>query len=224
MLARWLLLTNVPAALADAATIARWYYFRWRIESMHKLLKSAGWQLESWLQRDGQRLLIKLLLALGGVRLDLGAGAAARRRVGGIQAVADAVERSADETEPCDHDQRPVGRAVGVAMCGGPTRSPRPRPTQRHAGELLAPLCKEQWMHSLVETNAQREREPEGASFLPCLPSYREQSSRNRIGGNSQFRRHRVFNTPGEASLRPHESLDAPGPVPPASPGSATWI
>ncbi len=50
VLARWLLLTNMRAMLADAATIARWYYFRWRIESMHKLLKSAGWQLEGWLQ------------------------------------------------------------------------------------------------------------------------------------------------------------------------------
>jgi hypothetical protein len=65
VLARWLLLTNVPAVLADTATIARWYYFRWRIESMHKLLKSAGWQLERWLQRDGHRLLIKLLIAFG---------------------------------------------------------------------------------------------------------------------------------------------------------------
>jgi hypothetical protein len=65
VLARWLLLTNVPAVLADVATIARWYYFRWRIESMHKLLKSAGWQLEGWLQRDGHRLLIKLLIAFG---------------------------------------------------------------------------------------------------------------------------------------------------------------
>jgi hypothetical protein len=65
VLARWLLLTNVPAELADAATIARWYYFRWRIESLHKLLKRAGWQLESWLQRDGERLLTKLLIALG---------------------------------------------------------------------------------------------------------------------------------------------------------------
>jgi hypothetical protein len=65
VLARWLLLTNVPAELADAATIARWYYFRWRIESMHKLLKKAGWQLEGWLQRTGQRLLIKLLIGFG---------------------------------------------------------------------------------------------------------------------------------------------------------------
>jgi hypothetical protein len=65
VLARWLLLTNVPAELADAAMIAKWYYFRWRIEGLHKLLKKAGWQLESWLQRNGQRLLIKLLIALG---------------------------------------------------------------------------------------------------------------------------------------------------------------
>jgi hypothetical protein len=65
LLARWLLLSNVPADLADAATIALWYYFRWRIEDMHKLIKSAGWQLESWLQRDGHRILIKLLVAFG---------------------------------------------------------------------------------------------------------------------------------------------------------------
>jgi hypothetical protein len=65
VLARWLLLTNVPADLAEAATIAKWYYFRWRIESLHKLLKSSGWQLEKWLQRNGERIMIKLLLALG---------------------------------------------------------------------------------------------------------------------------------------------------------------
>jgi hypothetical protein len=64
VLACWLLLSNVPAELADAATLARWYYFRWRIETMHKLLKKAGFQLESWLQRKGERLLIKLLIAL----------------------------------------------------------------------------------------------------------------------------------------------------------------
>jgi Transposase DDE domain len=65
LLARWLLLTNVPAELADAATIALWYYFRWRIESLHKLIKGAGWQLESWLQRDGRKILNKLMLAFG---------------------------------------------------------------------------------------------------------------------------------------------------------------
>lgn len=64
VLSRWLLLTNVPAEDADAATVASWYYWRWRIEDRHKLLESAGWQLESWLQRNGERLLRKLLLAL----------------------------------------------------------------------------------------------------------------------------------------------------------------
>lgn len=64
VLARWLLLTNAPAELGEAAAVARWYYFRWRIESLHKLIKSAGWQLEGWLQRDGERVLKKLLIAL----------------------------------------------------------------------------------------------------------------------------------------------------------------
>jgi hypothetical protein len=64
-LARWLLLTNVPTKLADTSTIAFWYYFRWRIESLHKLLKSSGWQLEGWLQRNGARIFKKLLIALG---------------------------------------------------------------------------------------------------------------------------------------------------------------
>lgn len=65
VLARWLLLTNVPIDLADAATIALWYYYRWNIESMHKLLKSSGWQLENWLQRNGERIFKKLLIAFG---------------------------------------------------------------------------------------------------------------------------------------------------------------
>jgi hypothetical protein len=64
VLARWPLLTNAPTESAGAATVARWHYFRWRIEGLHKLLKAAGWQLESWLQRDGERLLTKLLIAL----------------------------------------------------------------------------------------------------------------------------------------------------------------
>jgi hypothetical protein len=66
-LARWLLLTNVPAERADAAGVASWYYWRWRVESLHKLLKGAGWQLEGWLQRNGERLLRKLLVAVAAV-------------------------------------------------------------------------------------------------------------------------------------------------------------
>ena len=64
-LARWLLLSNVPAELADAATLATWYYWRWQIETLHKTLKSAGFELEGWTQRTGPRALRKLLLALG---------------------------------------------------------------------------------------------------------------------------------------------------------------
>lgn len=63
VLARWLLLTNAPRELADAATVAEWYYFRWKIEDAHKLLKAAGWELEGWLQRDGRKIFNKLLLA-----------------------------------------------------------------------------------------------------------------------------------------------------------------
>jgi hypothetical protein len=40
-LAVWHLLTNAPAEV-DAATVAVWYYWRWRIESFFKLLKSDG--------------------------------------------------------------------------------------------------------------------------------------------------------------------------------------
>lgn len=65
LLARWLLLTNAPIELGDTSVVARWYYHRWKIESLHKLLKSSGWQLESWLQRNGERLFRKLLIAFG---------------------------------------------------------------------------------------------------------------------------------------------------------------
>lgn len=47
--ARWCLLSNVPPEVA-ADTLVDWYYWRWRIESYFKLLKSAGCQLEHWQQ------------------------------------------------------------------------------------------------------------------------------------------------------------------------------
>jgi hypothetical protein len=61
-LAVWYLLTNVPAAV-EAATIALWYYWRWRIESFFKLLKSAGQQVESWQQETGAAIAKRLLVA-----------------------------------------------------------------------------------------------------------------------------------------------------------------
>ena len=65
VLARWLLRTNASTELADAATVARRYDFRWRIGAMHKMPKSASWDLEGWLQRDGDRLFKERLVALG---------------------------------------------------------------------------------------------------------------------------------------------------------------
>ena len=61
-LAVWYLLTNLPATV-DTATIALWYYWRWRIESFFKLLKSAGQQVESWQQETGAAIAKRLLIA-----------------------------------------------------------------------------------------------------------------------------------------------------------------
>jgi hypothetical protein len=62
VLARWLLLTNLPASV-DAATVALWYYWRWRIESYHKLLKGAGQQIEQWQQETPEALARRLTVA-----------------------------------------------------------------------------------------------------------------------------------------------------------------
>jgi hypothetical protein len=63
VLARWLLLlTNLPASVRPA-TVARWYYWRWRIESYHKLLKGAGQQVEHWQQETAAALARRLCVA-----------------------------------------------------------------------------------------------------------------------------------------------------------------
>jgi hypothetical protein len=62
VLARWQLLTNVPAAVA-AAVVALWYYWRWQVESFYKLLKAAGQQLEHWQQEGAPALVRRLLVA-----------------------------------------------------------------------------------------------------------------------------------------------------------------
>ena len=63
IVAEWMLLTNVPAEQAAAVTIGNWYYFRWRIESFFKLLKSAGHELERWQQTTGVAIARRLLVA-----------------------------------------------------------------------------------------------------------------------------------------------------------------
>lgn len=62
LLAEWFLLTNVPGDVA-AEQITLWYYWRWRIESFHKLLKSAGLQLESWQQESAGAIAKRLLVS-----------------------------------------------------------------------------------------------------------------------------------------------------------------
>ena len=60
--AEWFLLTNTPND-ATSADIAQWYYWRWRIESFFKLLKSAGFELEHWRQSSGAAFARRLLVA-----------------------------------------------------------------------------------------------------------------------------------------------------------------
>jgi Transposase DDE domain len=62
VLAQWLLLSNVKEQVS-AATLALWYYWRWRIESFFKLLKSEGHELEAWQQESAQAIAKRLLLA-----------------------------------------------------------------------------------------------------------------------------------------------------------------
>jgi hypothetical protein len=60
-LAEWFLLSNVGAV--PAAQMALWYYWRWRIESFHKLLKSAGLEVEEWQQETAAAIAKRLLVA-----------------------------------------------------------------------------------------------------------------------------------------------------------------
>jgi hypothetical protein len=63
VLAEWLLLTNAPQSLATPQKLAHCYYWRWRIESFFKLLKSHGQHLESWQQEIGSAIARRLLVA-----------------------------------------------------------------------------------------------------------------------------------------------------------------
>ncbi|HEY1191638.1 MAG TPA: transposase [Gemmata sp.] len=63
VIAEWCVLTNVDKGAVDAATLGRWYAWRWRIETFHKLLKSAGMNAESWQQETGAAFLRRLCVA-----------------------------------------------------------------------------------------------------------------------------------------------------------------
>jgi hypothetical protein len=62
LLAQGCLLTNLPAAV-EAAEVALWYYWRWRIESLSKLLKGAGQPREAGQQGSGEALAKRLGVA-----------------------------------------------------------------------------------------------------------------------------------------------------------------
>ena len=61
LLAEWFLLTSVPVEV-PAETIALCYYWHWRIESFHKLLKSGDHQINHWQQETGPAIAKRLLV------------------------------------------------------------------------------------------------------------------------------------------------------------------
>jgi hypothetical protein len=61
VLSVWLLLSNAGAEV-KGEQLALWYYWRWRIESFFKLLKSAGSQVEHWQQESGPAIAKRLLI------------------------------------------------------------------------------------------------------------------------------------------------------------------
>lgn len=60
--ASWFLFTNVSPVF-PATTVAQWYAWRWRIESYHKLLKTAGMNAEEWQQESGAAFAKRLVIA-----------------------------------------------------------------------------------------------------------------------------------------------------------------
>lgn len=62
IVAEWLLISNVFDKDIDATTLANWYYYRWKIESYFKLLKSSGFNLEEWQQKEPLALFKRLLV------------------------------------------------------------------------------------------------------------------------------------------------------------------
>ena len=62
IVAEWLLLTNILDKKVSAQTLGTWYYYRWKIESYFKLLKSSGFNLEEWQQEEPIALFRRLLV------------------------------------------------------------------------------------------------------------------------------------------------------------------
>lgn len=61
IIATWLLLTNLKEDVSDEK-VALWYYYRWKIESYFKLLKSSGFNIEKWQQESAGAIFKRLLV------------------------------------------------------------------------------------------------------------------------------------------------------------------
>jgi hypothetical protein len=108
VLSQWLLLTNVWDV--EASRIALWYYWRWRIESYFKLLKSAGARSRT-LAADHRRSDCQTPADRGdGLRRGLASGARQVATSGGISRSAGAFERAADEIRPQVYRTGAAGR------------------------------------------------------------------------------------------------------------------
>ncbi len=62
VVAQWLLVTNILDTGVTTSMLASWYYYRWKIESYFKLLKSSGFNMEEWQQREPEALFRRLLV------------------------------------------------------------------------------------------------------------------------------------------------------------------
>jgi len=62
IVAQWLLVTNILDDSVNKETLALWYYFRWKIETYFKLLKSSGFNMEKWQQTEPIALFRRLLI------------------------------------------------------------------------------------------------------------------------------------------------------------------
>ena len=62
VVAEWLLLSNILDERVSPQTLATWYYYRWKIESYFKLLKTSGFNLEQCQQEEPSALFRRLLV------------------------------------------------------------------------------------------------------------------------------------------------------------------
>lgn len=62
VVAEWMLISNILDETVTKEMLGDWYYYRWKIESYFKLLKSSGFNLEEWQQKDPKALFRRLLI------------------------------------------------------------------------------------------------------------------------------------------------------------------